>query len=160
MQTKYVIEVKNNQTGVTKNAYVDRMEGHLGTQTFGQAALRIQDTFPVSNTEAEKDYILKSLKEGSYREREDGARSLPEVISNFGGMTLPARSVDFTVQVFEVKSNASVSDLTISRIDHFGIKGEEGKGLQNRDKTHYEIISLVGVGNTLGFEPQLVAQAS
>lgn len=141
METRYVVEVTNHINKTVKNAYIDHKEGSIGYEARGCAALRKQSTIPVSVNKKELDYILKSLKNGFYRERSDGSRALPEVLTRFGGMVLPTRKVNITVRVFEVSSGASIQDVSVREIESFIIKGTEGKGKANRHETFYNVLT-------------------
>lgn len=152
METRYVIEVKNHLNNMTKNAYIDHKEGSIGFEARGSVALRIQSTLPISVSHKEKDYIVDSIKNGFYRELEDGARSLPEVITRLGGMTLPKRQVDFSVKIYRVKSDHGISDISVDMIESFSVTGIEGKGKANRHKTQFQITDTVNSVDLIGSE--------
>lgn len=152
----FTIEINNHLTHEVKSVYIDHYLGSV-------AARKANGLFPIGLTQADLDFILTKLDEakepGSYRMLSDGARLLPLVISTLGGLTLPARMVDFTLLVSRIEqSGPFISDLKIQKIQTIRIKGKEGRGAGERCQTTFSMVKTTQGQATVATE--LVPQST
>lgn len=137
---RYAIEIVNQINDTIKCAFIDHQMGAKGYSSQSLVACRQFDVLPTLINEQDKAFILDRIKNSNYRILPDGSRLLPEVISSLGGLTLPARQVDFIVRVYDVTSiKGNLRTVNFLLLEEFHVKGIEGKGNGFRHLTNYSI---------------------